>query len=255
MSSPHDYDLPDFKLDKFPEQIRWKLSRAYQHLKEFERIASAYMNVEPSGPGQLILAPESTPNKPFYNYTTLVPPPPSLGLASGDFLQNLRSVLDYLVWQLIIANGKTPDETKTAFPVCKHPSSFKKAKDNRLVGVPDKAIILIEQLQPYPDRQEGSRAQPIQILDELTNENKHRKISVTAISSVFKIDQPPPFPHIELEIARSRGGQLIPGERILAFIAFQHGLVKGLEVTAVLSALLNWVGLDVLPHFERFFVR
>jgi hypothetical protein len=46
---------------------------------------------------------------------------------------------------------------------------------------------------------------------------------------------------------------LIPGERLLAYIAFQSGIVKNLEVTAILSALVDWVGLDVLPHFERFF--
>jgi hypothetical protein len=92
------------------------------------------------------------------------------------------------------------------------------------------------------------------MLDELANENKHRQVLFTSIHSVFKRDQPAPFPHIELEITRPSGkGQVIPGERFLAYIAFQSGIVKGLEVTAVLSALLDWVGLDVLPHFERFF--
>lgn len=248
------------KLDKFsehgfgklPEQIQWKLYRAKRHFEEFEREASAWMN---AGPGEMVFAPESTPQKTLYVYQSKKPVPARFGLIAGDFVQNLRSALDYLVWQLILANGKIPHETNTGFPVCKSPSAFDKAKDRKLIGVPSEAITLIESLMPYPERQQGPAPQPIQVLDELTNENKHRQVLLPALGTIFKPNEPVPFPHIELEVIRYRGGESIPGERLLAYIAFQGGIVEGLEVTATLSAIMDWVGYDVLPQFEKFFVK
>ncbi|HEY2039381.1 MAG TPA: hypothetical protein VGG95_06930, partial [Edaphobacter sp.] len=227
--------------------------RAKQHFLEFEREVSAWMNVKPSGPGQLINAPDSTPEKPIYIYATTSPVPARFGLIAGDYLQNLRSVLDYLVWQLILANGATPHKTNTAFPICKSAAAFKDAKNRKLVGVSDEAIALIEALQPYSERQIDGRPQTIHLLDELTNENKHRQVLFTALASILKPDVPVPFPHIELEVTRYNGDEPIPGERLLAYIAFKDGIATRMEVTATLSALMDWVGYDVLPQFEKFF--
>lgn len=240
--------------DKLPTQIQWKLRRAKQHFQEFERAAAAYMNVGPSGPGQLMPAPESTSDKQTFIYATADPLPAYFGLIAGDYLQNLRSVLDYLVWQLILANGKIPHETNTAFPVCKSKKSFDAARVRRLMGVPDEAIDIIEALQPYPERDPGAaRPQTIHILDELTNQNKHRQVLFATVATIIKPDVPVPFPHIEVEVLRHKDGHSIPGERILAYLAFQSVIVKGLEVTATLSALMNWMGFEILPQFERFF--
>jgi len=214
------------------------------------------MNAGPSGPGQLIPHPDSTPEIPIVMYAPDKPVPARFGLIAGDYLQNLRSVFDYLVWQLIVANGKTPHETNTAFPICKSLKAFNEAKERRLDGVPEDAIKIIESLQPYPERTtpEG-RPQTIYILDELNNANKHRQVLSTTLATILKPDGDVPFRHIEIEIIRHRGGDAIPGERLLAYLAFESSIVKGIEVTAMLSALMDWVGFDVLPQFEKFFVR
>lgn len=253
--------MPENDVDKFaelnvdylPEQIRFKLYRAKQHFLEFEKEASAYMNNGPSGPGRMIHTSESTPEKPICIYAPATPVPARFGLIAGDYLQNLRSVFDYLVWQLILANGKTPHETNTAFPICKSEKTFKEAQDRRLCGVPDEAVKLIEKLQPFPERNPGNRPQTIYILDELTNANKHRQVLFTTLNTVLKPEMGVPFPHIELEVIRHRGGDSIPGERLLAYLAFESSIVQGLEVTATLSALMDWVGFDILPQFKKFF--
>jgi hypothetical protein len=245
---------PEIGSAKLPEQIQWKLYRAKLHYLEFKREAAAYMNAGDTGPGEIMPAPESTPAIPMFVYATVNPLPARFGLIAGDYLQNLRSVFDYLVWQLILANGKTPHETNTAFPICKSEKSFNDAKDRRLNGVPEEAIKLIEKLQPYPDRNPGgNRPQTIYILDELTNENKHRQVLSATLATIIKPDTEVPFPHIEVEIIRHRNGNSIPGERLLAYLAFQSPIVKGMEVTATLSALMDWVGFDILPQFEKFF--
>jgi hypothetical protein len=245
--------LSELLVEKFPEQLHWKLHRAKLHFEEFKREAAVYMNSGPSGPGQIMPGPDSTPEVPLFIYAPAKPVPARFGLIAGDYLQNLRSVFDYLVWQLILANGKTPHETNTSFPICKSPKSFNEAKGRRLAGVPEEAIELIEKLQPYPEGNPGNRPQTIHILDELTNANKHRRVLSTTLATMLKPDGGVPFPHIELEVIRHRGGDSIPGERLLAYLAFDGSIAHGIEVTATLSALMDWVGYDILPQFERFF--
>lgn len=243
----------DTLVKKFPQQLQWKLYRAKQHFMEFEREAAAWMNLEPSGPGAFTHSPESTPEKPLFAYVPTNPVPARFGLIAGDYLQNLRSVFDYLVWQLILANGKTPHETDTAFPITKSLKSFDEAKKRRLVGVPNEAITVIERLQPYPERKPSGRPHTIYILDELNNANKHRRVLATNLATIIKPDHAVSFPHIELEVIRHRGGDAVPGERLVAYLAFESSFIKGAEVTATLSALMDWVGYDILPQFERFF--
>jgi hypothetical protein len=253
-----DYNAGDDKfaalhVEYLPEQLRWKLYRAKQHFMEFEREAAAYMNVQPSGPGRMIFAPDSTPEAPKFVYAPENSVPARFGLIAGDYLQNLRSVFDYLVWQLILANGKTPHETNTSFPVTKSPKAFNEAIGRRLDGVPEEAIRLIETLQPYPERDPGNRPQMMYILDELNNANKHRQVLSTRLAFALNPPAVVPFPHIEVEVVRHRGGHAIPGESLVAYLAFEASFIKGLEVTPTLSALMDWVGFDVLPLFRGFF--
>jgi hypothetical protein len=253
--------MPELEIDKFvemqlarfPEQMHWKLYRAKLHFQEFEREAAAYMNAGPSGPGEMMLSPQSTPEKPLFIYDTKKPVPAKFGLIAGDFLQNLRSVFDYLVWQLILVNGKVPHKTRTAFPVCHSKKSWDDCYKRKLGGVSDEAIALIEAMQPYPERQKGSYPQTLEILEELTNENKHRQVLFTALGTRIKPDLPFGIPHIELEVTRNFDGYLVPGEHLLVYLRFQSGIIQGLEVTATLSGLMDWVGFDILPQFERFF--
>jgi hypothetical protein len=129
----------------YPEEIQWKLYRAKQHYDELNGRMLESWNGEP---GHLIPSPESTPEKPFYMFDIKEPVPAKFRLIAGDCLQNLRSVLDYLVWQLVIANGKKPGRWN-AFPVCLSPESYNKAlKNNRLKGVAPEAKKIIKNLQP-----------------------------------------------------------------------------------------------------------
>ncbi|WP_433967150.1 hypothetical protein [Tunturiibacter gelidiferens] len=233
----------------YPEEIQWKLYRAKQHFDELNGEMLKWWNGEP---GHLVPSPESTPENPIYTFDLKEPVPARFGLIAGDCLQNLRSVLDYLVWQLVIANNKKPGRWN-AFPICQTPESYKQAlKNSRLKGVTAEAREIIKKLQPafLP---KGPNPKAIYVLDELTNENKHRTPLITSVVSTFKPDEPLPFRHVELEITRTRNGQLIPGERIVAFVAYKHPLVERLEVMAILDALFLDVAEDTLPLFERFF--
>ena len=53
--------------------------------------------------------------------------PPGLPLIAGEAAHQLRSALDHLVWQLVIANtGATPTGTKSGFPIFKNEKGYDK---------------------------------------------------------------------------------------------------------------------------------
>jgi hypothetical protein len=236
--------------DNLPEQIQWKLYRAKQHYEELVSAVGPWMNGDP---GQLVLHPDSTPENPLCLYTNKDPIPAYFSLIAGDFLQNLRSVMDYLVWQLIVANGNVPHKTSTGFPVCKSHADWEKASARKINGASQEAMKLLETLQPYPNRRNGDIPLPMEVLDELTNENKHRQLLFTSLATIIKPDEECPFPHIELEITRIRGNKVVPGERLLAYLVFKEGIIKGIEVTRALGIIATYMDTDVLPLFKKFF--
>lgn len=77
-----------------------------------------------------------------------IEPPQRMAALVGDALQNLRCVLDYIVWQLVILGGKTPT-IQNQFPVTDGPEVFKERANRYLKNVPPKYRTRIEAHQPY----------------------------------------------------------------------------------------------------------
>jgi hypothetical protein len=105
-------------------------------------------------------------------------PPDDLSVMVGDCLFNARSALDHLIWQLVLANGKMPDEW-LYFPISKTAKAFTEAvgKHGRLDGVSAKAIAVIETLQPY----HGQDEHPLALLSKLHNVDKHQKLNLITV--------------------------------------------------------------------------
>ena len=73
--------------------------------------------------------------------------PYSFSLILGDALHNLRSALDYLVYELVKIAGNLPD-SKTAFPVFDSQELYEKHKSGRIKGLTPKAIEAIDRIEP-----------------------------------------------------------------------------------------------------------
>lgn len=105
-------------------------------------------------------------------------PPPEWSLLVGDFVQNLRAALDYLVWQLVRANGQEPGRSN-AFPIMADIPTLRNGNLPRwnsfLRGVHPGAIESIRKFQPYLAR-DGHHSHPLRRLQLLSNEDKHRTI-------------------------------------------------------------------------------
>lgn len=150
--------------------VRHKLQRARKHLIDLRAAVEAFCE---SSPYKISAKPHALAQ---IRHTTLYvesirPLPPEIPLIIGDAIHNMRSCLDHLAWQLVLANGNTPDRY-TYFPIldpAKDPAPAVQAGLGK--GMSDDAIALIRQLQPRASgRNELWQLHQVDIVD------KHRLV-------------------------------------------------------------------------------
>jgi hypothetical protein len=151
--------------------VQCKIYRAHAHLQSFHAERLRYFS---SKPNEVVMNVNLERNA---VESVSGPIPIRIPLIIGACVQNLRSSLDYLVWEMILAAQQTPTD-KNQFPICSEHKRFTEAvKKGRLGGLGDEAIAAIERLRPYHGT-EAFGAHPLWVINELTNINKHRHILV-----------------------------------------------------------------------------
>jgi hypothetical protein len=245
-----------------PDGVQQKLTHAQMHFEACKAQMTRYFD---SKPCRMVRDADSPTNNPTFTFQVTKPVPAHLTLRMGDCLQNLRSALDYLVWELVLATKKQPSKDNM-FPICVTPEGFKKAlKGKRLEGIDSAAADLIGSFQPYHSgTQWDAEAMPLAALDNLVNINKHRRVLLTVIRSVpgnklnwFKIG------NTEWGVLSEKGStqfaiKLAPGELqahvdMAAFIAFNEGAAKGMEISMIMTTLIDYIANEVIAKFEQFF--
>src|SRR5262249_28235966 len=117
----------------------------------------------------------------------LTPPPLRLSLLIGDGIHNLRSALDHLAWQLVVANHSTPN-SETGFPISDLPKNFKSLLHQRLGAASSQAKAVCEGLQPYRGGKDA-----LWRLHRLDIADKHRLLIPVALAhtkSTYEFSQP-----------------------------------------------------------------
>jgi hypothetical protein len=177
--------------------------------------------------------------------------PLEVPLIIGDCLQNLRSSLDYLVWELCVAANVQPTD-KNQFPICDAPNKYRDVKGQQLAGVPILAQTEIENLQPFKVGGSAFIWHELWILNRLTNISKHRRILHTDLGAVRTEKA------TGAAVAPSQVNQPFKGEMELdydpvALIKCGESEGAGEEVSALLRRLSDYITLQVIPKFETFF--
>lgn len=121
---------------------------------------------------------EETPNYLDFTLRTRVKEEtdPYWSVILGDFVHNLRSALDHLVYALAALRRKKPRGTQ--FPIFLDPCEFQVKGLPYLSGVHEAARTIIEELQPY--RVAEPKKHPLTVLAALSNADKHRLLQSTA---------------------------------------------------------------------------
>jgi len=164
---------------------RLKLDRADEHLDVLDEELRVFFKSYADGPvlehaldGPWHFVYANPPAK-------ALPPPPRLSLICGDAIQNLRSSLDHLVWQLVLLEGNRPGSW-TRFPITTHVNDFNssvrapKKSPSPLQGitVDSEAWTLIKEAQPYKGGVMGEDpdVHELSFLAFLSNTDKHRTL-------------------------------------------------------------------------------
>jgi hypothetical protein len=151
---------------------RLKLDRAKSHLDDLVEAIKRFYETNPYD-GVVKDNPETQRRE--FTVTRADPLPDDLAVICGDAVHNLRSALDHLIWQLIIANGGEPDE-KAAFPIWRSESKFKSGRPGHAKGVSKQALDLLYGLQPYKGGNDALwRIHQLDIVD------KHRLLLTVAM--------------------------------------------------------------------------
>jgi len=112
-----------------------------------------------------------------YSFTAYGPPVSArFSVLAGEVIHHLRSCLDHLVWQLVVANGQQPTE-RNEFPICDTATRFAEAcRRGKLRGVSASAQTRIESLQPYHSTKVEDNC--LWVIHELDRIDKHRLLVV-----------------------------------------------------------------------------
>jgi len=102
-------------------------------------------------------------------------PPPRIGVLCGDVVHNVRSALDHLVNALVVANGGAPKEGAggTQFPI-RVGGGISLAHEPG-PGASASALRILEDVQPH------DVADPLAVLNRLSNVDKHRTLNVLVV--------------------------------------------------------------------------
>jgi hypothetical protein len=169
------------------EGVRLKLTRAEEHLVMLDSQIFAFLQDEP-----YTVSYERKPDGSEHVYKVHVAErmPADFGVIVGDCLQNMRSALDHLVWQLAIRSGKRTETParQTAFPVCDTRDAFRaKGTKNKVADLTAEDRARIESLQPF---QAGVNARNHWLwhLNELSRIDRHQVLHpVGAIQDTIDI--------------------------------------------------------------------
>jgi hypothetical protein len=166
-----------------------KLERARWHAREFDAAAQAIVNARPF---ELVSTLESDDWVHIrWKQNGVAPDMSPFPLMLGDMLYNLRATLDYVAWQLVIANGCTPSR-QTSFPCVSDQAKWAEISGRAFKDVDQPWVQEAAKLQPFDPSHAGTPdSHPFAILDTANNLCKHRFLPAVLMSAAYashKID-------------------------------------------------------------------
>lgn len=172
--------------------IAAKVTRAREHLETLEAATQAFVEAQPH---KLTFEFDQQSRDYLIRAHVEHSPPVMLGVMLGDYLHNLRSALDHLVWQIVVAEGNTPGRWNE-FPIVAEEAQFRsgvlvprqRGKRSPLLGVGDQAVQIVQSCQPYHPPPEPGAVNLLAVLHDFSNIDKHRVVHSTLVRLT---DQPP----------------------------------------------------------------
>jgi hypothetical protein len=158
-----------------------KIQRADQHIDNLERALQAFRDDNPYTIGRTH---DHNTQRLFFFFENCKPLAPEFSILVGEALYQLRSSLDYLVWQLFVKDRIAPPP-KSGFPIFTTPQGYKARAGTMIKGIGAGASKRIESFQPFQSAKPHTE-HPLWVLQELNNTDKHRLLIVARAIVSFR---------------------------------------------------------------------
>ncbi len=168
------------------DAVRLKLNRADKHFKDLQALAGSWERTHPHSVAHSVEGKEHS-----HVYRLVVNEPDErVAVIIGDFVNNMRAALDYLMGGLVPANrGDLNYPIFDTDPFARDPANPRKYLQRRpherrlwrlcTDGLASEAVGLIKELQPFASPSHGG-IHMLTLLRVLSNADKHRELTVTA---------------------------------------------------------------------------
>lgn len=149
-----------------------KIERAKKHLHDLEAACKAFWDVQPN-----IVRHKINPNtrECTYYVENISDVPLEIAAITGDTLNNVRSALDYLAYQLVDAAGAA-HTSQHCFPIYDSAAKFKTESLSKTKGMRPDAIQAINAIRPYK-----GGTDELWRLHVLNNIDKHRLLVTVGV--------------------------------------------------------------------------
>ena len=159
--------------------VRAKTARAREHLDTLNAEFDAFMTVDSETPRGVVFEMDVAAGKGEVKWAESATPPLRWSVILGEFLYCLRSALDHLAWQLVIASGGMPTN-RTEFPVFMDQRGFESERALRKMGgMSDPVRAAIRTLQPWIEWPEHPEQTTLWQIHDLNVKDKHRLLHLT----------------------------------------------------------------------------
>jgi hypothetical protein len=246
------------------DDLEWRLKRAKHHLDDLNahvkqlglpRHCETIRGSKLKGGGYVLQIADQEPV------------PPVLGLIAADFVHNLRSLLDNLMWEL--SPSSLRGNKSLAFPLCETRLAFRKFSKTILNGkLPARTVAALKGHQPYKRTPDDVGKDRLRLLHQMWNADKHHApIAVmggwpVAMGGAARGDRPeePPFGFTvgplgkrnEVGWMSAEGAERYTNPRVVLDIGFQTRRPTLAVPRHALIKMYDIVSKEVLPDFREF---
>jgi hypothetical protein len=257
------------------ESVDAKMARAHEHFADLGRATREFHD---STKRNFVLKYDHDREAHWIVYWVDDPfPPMRLSTLVGDCVFNMRSALDNLVCGLVRAQKPDAKCAGTRFPIQLERAGYENEVEQLevLKGVPPDAIAIIRDLQPFNRPEDTRRLDPLFILNQLSNRDKHRAVMLSTgyqknaqlvihghdgKQYLIRLTKPlyshgPEIIPLDLPAAALRGDTTRVAAMGTAVLAFrdESGPWADRSIDEVLAACLNYIEEKVLAPLKPFF--
>jgi hypothetical protein len=148
-----------------------KVEWAEHHIRNLQSAIGAF---NASKPYEVAPQRELHTRKLIYYASRIDDVPRTIACIAGDAIQNLRSAIDHLVYELYrVANTTRKPPTRIGFPIFEDATKYKTYSRRKVEGIRQDAIDAIDAIEPY----KGGKGEQLWVLHELNNIDKHRFVT------------------------------------------------------------------------------